>query len=166
MLYVFIWNIDSVFFVFFAKTIYVRSRYNIMEWCNCGMSFKNSMKILKDIWDRSGEGSLVCPQCHGSLTMIQVEPVYDSNNPYTPYKTVIECSSCSFQLITESFAILGSVKSFDSHNIEIASWSPSGSRVVSVYEHILGYELLKELQNSAELVEFLVVNKQVVQVIG
>jgi hypothetical protein len=98
--------------------------------------------------------------------MIQIEPISDTENPYVPYKTVIECVSCSFKLTTESFTILGSVKDFDSHHIEIASWSPSGSRVLSKYEHILSYNLLKELKKSAELVEFLIVNKQVVQVIG
>ena len=129
------------------------------------MSFRKNMDVLKDIWDKTG-GSMLCPQCKGILTMIQVEPIPDTDNPYVPYKTVIECSSCSFKLTTESFTILGSVKDFDSHNVEIASWSPSGSRVESKYEHILSYELLKELKKSGELVEFLVVNKQVVQVIG
>ena len=129
------------------------------------MSFKKNMDVLKDIWDKTG-GSMICPQCKGTLTMIQIEPILDTENPYVPYKTVIECSSCSFKLTTESFTILGSVKEFDSHNAEIASWSPSGSRVLSKYEHILNYNLLKELKKSADLVEFLVVNKQIVQVIG
>ena len=129
------------------------------------MSFKKNMAVLKDIWDKTG-GSMICPQCKRTLTMIQIEPISDTENPYVPYKTVIECVSCSFKLTTESFTILGSVKDFDSHHIEIASWSPSGSRVLSKYEHILSYNLLKELKKSAELVEFLIVNKQVVQVIG
>ena len=129
------------------------------------MSYKKNMKVLEEIWDRTG-GSMICPQCKGSLTMIQVEPIYDTENAYTPYKTVIECTSCSFKLVTESFTILGSVKEFDSHHVEIGSWSPSGSRILSRYEHILSYDLLKELKESGELVEFLIVNKQVVQVIG
>ena len=130
------------------------------------MSYKKNMKILENIWDKSRGEAMACPQCQGSLTMVQIEPIYDSENPYTPYKTVIECTSCSFKLVTESFAILGSVKNFDSHHAEIGSWSPSGSRVLSKYEHILSYDLLKELEKTGELVEFLVVNKQVVQVIG
>ena len=129
------------------------------------MSFKRNMGVLKDIWDKTG-GSMICPQCKKTLTMVQIEPISDTENPYVPYKTVIECTSCSFSLTTESFTILGSIKDFDSHIIEIASWSPSGSRVLSKYEHILNYNLLKELKKSAELVEFLIVNKQVVQVIG
>ena len=129
------------------------------------MSFKKNMDVLKDIWDKTG-GSMICPQCKGTLTMVQIEPIYDTENPYVPYKTVIECSSCSFKLITESFTILGSIKDFSSHHVEIASWSPSGSRVVSEYEHILNYDLLQGLKKSSELVEFLIVNKQVVQVIG
>ncbi len=129
------------------------------------MSFKKNMGVLKDIWNKT-DGSMICPQCKATLTMVQIEPISDTENPYVPYKTVIECISCSFTLTTESFTILGSIKDFDSHNIEIASWSPSGSRVLSKYEHILNYNLLKELKKSAELVEFLIVNKQVVQVIG
>jgi len=129
------------------------------------MSFKKNMDVLKDIWDKTG-GSMICPQCKGTLTMVQIEPIPDTTNPYVPYKTVIECSSCSFSLTTESFTILGSIKDFDSHHVEISSWSPSGSRVLSKYEHILNYNLLKDLKKSAELVEFLIVNKQVVQVIG
>lgn len=129
------------------------------------MSFTKNMDVLKEIWDKTG-GSMICPQCKGTLTMVQIEPIADTENPYVPYKTVIECDSCSFRLTTESFTILGSVKTYDSHKIEIASWSPSGSRVLSKYEHILNYNLLRKLKNSGELVEFLVVNKQVVQVIG
>jgi len=129
------------------------------------MNFKKNMDVLKNIWDKT-DGSMICPQCKRALTMVQIEPISDNENPYVTYKTVIECSSCSFRLTTESFTILGSIKDFGSHNVEIASWSPSGSRVLSKYEHILRYDLLQELKKSAELVEFLIVNKQVVQVIG
>jgi hypothetical protein len=38
--------------------------------------------------------------------------------------------------------------------------------VISRYEHILDYDLLKKLKESCELKEFLIVNKQVIQVIG
>jgi len=41
-----------------------------------------------------------------------------------------------------------------------------GSRVLSHYEHILDYEQLKRLKESAELVEFLIVNDMVIQIIG
>jgi len=129
------------------------------------MGFKTNMEVLKDIWDKTG-GTMICPQCRGLLTMVQVEPIYDTGNPYVPYKTIIECASCSFKLTTESFTILGSIKDFGSHEIEIASWSPSGSRVLSKYEHILNYDSLQKLKKTGELVEFLIVNKQVVQVIG
>lgn len=130
------------------------------------MSYNNDLKILEGIWKKNRGEMLICPQCGGSLTMIQSEQIYDTTTPYVPYRTVIACIKCPFKLTTESFTILGSVKTFDSHYVEIGSWSPSGSRVLSKYEHILSYELLKELQNNGELVEFLVVNKQVVQVIG
>jgi hypothetical protein len=130
------------------------------------MSFKKNLKVLENIWGKDRGEVMICPQCQGSLTMIQVEPIYDKDSLYLPYKTVIECDSCTFRLETESFTILGSVKNFDSHHVEIGSWSPSGSRVISRYEHILSYDLLKDLEKTGELVEFLVVNNQVVQVIG
>ncbi len=130
------------------------------------MSYKKNLKILEGIWRKNRGEAMTCPQCQGSLMMVQIEQIYDTENPYIPYKTVIECNSCSFKLITESFTILGSIKNFDLHNVEIGSWSPSGSRVISRYEHILNYDLLRELEKTGELVEFLVVNNQVVQVIG
>ena len=130
------------------------------------MSYKKNLKILEGIWRKNRGEAMTCPQCQGSLMMVQIEQIYDTENPYVPYKTVIECTSCSFKLITESFTILGGVKNFDLHYVEIGSWSPSGSRVLSRYEHILSYDLLRELAKNGELVEFLVVNNQVVQVIG
>lgn len=140
--------------------------YIIKEWSISEMNYKKDVKILADIWDKTGKKNMICPQCGGSLTIVQVEPIYDAEEAYTPYKTVIECSSCSFKLETESFTILGSVKDFDAEYVEIGSWSPSGSRVLSRYKHLLSYDLLKELKNSGELVEFLIVNKQVIQIIG
>jgi hypothetical protein len=98
--------------------------------------------------------------------MVQVEPIYDAENAYTPYRTVIECDSCDFKLETESFTVLGSVKDFDAEYVEIGSWSPSGSRVLSKHKHLLSYDLLRDLKKSGELVEFLIVNNQVIQVIG
>jgi len=127
---------------------------------------KEDMDIVADIWDKSGDKSMVCPQCGEKMVLIQVEPISDAENAYVPYDTVIECTSCSFKIRAESFTILGSVKDFDATHVEIGSWSPSGSRVLSYYEHVLDYDVLKKLKESGELVEFLVVNKQVVQVIG
>jgi len=153
------------FLLIYAKTIYVR---NVYKYYKKGivMSNKKNAEVLASIWDRTGDKSFVCPQCGSSLTMIQIEPVEDTENAYTPYKTIIECDSCSFKLETVSFTILGSVKDFDAEYVEIGSWGPSGSRILSRYEHILDYNLLKDLKKSAELVEFLVVNNQVVQVVG
>jgi DNA-directed RNA polymerase subunit RPC12/RpoP len=127
---------------------------------------KRDMEILAEIWDQSSSKSLTCPQCGYKMIIVQVEPLQDAENAYVPYDTIIECSSCDFKIRAESFSILGCVKNFDLKYIEIASWSPSGSRVISRYEHILDYDLLKELKDSAELKEFLIVNKQVIQVIG
>lgn len=127
---------------------------------------KKDMEILAGIWDKTGGGSMKCPQCGGKMILIQIEPIQDTENPYVPYDTIIECTSCSFNVRAESFMILGSVKDFDLHHIEIGSWSPSGSRVLSRYEHVLNYELLKKLKESGELVEFLIVNEHAVQVVG
>jgi hypothetical protein len=127
---------------------------------------RKDMEIVASIWDKTGDKSMECPKCGGKMVLIQVEPIPDAENAYVPYDTIIECSSCSFKVRAISFSILGSVKEFDMKNIEIGSWSPSGSRVLSKYEHILDYDLLKKLKESGELVEFLVVNNQVVQVIG
>ncbi|RLF27892.1 MAG: hypothetical protein DRN05_05000 [Thermoplasmata archaeon] len=117
------------------------------------------------MWKKTGE-PMICPQCGGSMTIVQIEPVQDIENAYVPYRTVVECNSCSFKVEAESFTILGSIKDFDAEHVEIGSWSPSGSRVLSKYKHILSYDLLKELKKTGELVEFLIVDKQVVQVIG
>ena len=127
---------------------------------------RRDMEIVASIWDKTGEKSMKCPKCGGKMVLIQIEPITDAENAYVPYDTIIECNSCSFRIRAVSFSILGSVKDFDMRNIEIGSWSPSGSRVLSKYEHILDYDLLKILKDSGELVEFLVVNNQVVQVIG
>ena len=127
---------------------------------------KKNTEILAGIWDKASDKPMICPQCKGKLILVQVEPIPDVENAYIPYDTVIECTSCSFKIRVESFAILGSIKDFDVEHVEIGSWSPSGSRVLSRYEHILDYELLKKLKESSALVEFLIVNKQVVQVIG
>ena len=127
---------------------------------------KRDMEILADVWDQSSNKSLTCPQCEHKMIIVQVEPIQEAEDAYIPYDTVIECTSCDFKIRAESFSILGSIKNFDLKNVEIASWSPSGSRVISTYEHILDYDLLKKLKENAELKEFLIVNKQVIQVIG
>jgi len=129
------------------------------------MSYKKTT-IAEDIWGQSGQRSMVCPQCKGFLTVVQVEPIYEDDNAYTPYRTIVECASCSFRMVTESFTVLGSIKSYDDEYVEIGSWGPSGSRVASRFKHSISTNLLSELKKSQELVEFLVVNEHVVQVIG
>lgn len=127
---------------------------------------KKNIDVVASLWDKTGKKTMVCPQCGSEMVIIQLEPIYDAENAYTPYDTVIECTKCDFKIRTESFTILGSVKDFDLKNVEIGSWSPSGSRVISKYEHVLDYNLLKKLKESGELTEFLIVNQQVVQIIG
>jgi hypothetical protein len=129
------------------------------------MSYKKTT-IAEDIWEQNEQGNMVCPQCKGFLTVVQVEPIYETDNPYVPYQTIVECASCSFRMVTESFTILGSIKNYDDEYAEIGSWGPSGSRVVSRFKHSISTNLLNELKKSQELVEFLVVNEHIVQVIG
>jgi hypothetical protein len=129
------------------------------------MSYKKT-SVAEDIWGQTTQRSMTCPQCKGFLYVVQVDPIYDTDNAYTPYRTVVECSSCSFRMVTESFTILGGVKDFDNEYVEIGSWGPSGSRVLSRFKHSISSNLLNELKKSQELVEFLVVNEHVVQVIG
>ena len=127
---------------------------------------KKDLEILAIIWGKNGEDQLLCPQCKHKMIVIQLEPLVDTENAYFPYDTIIECTNCDFKIRAESFTILGSVKNFNLKTVEIASWSPSGCRVVSRYEHVVDYNLLKKLKESSELVEFLVVNDRVVQIIG
>lgn len=129
------------------------------------MNYKKTT-IAEDIWQQTEQRSMTCPQCKGFLTVVQVEPIYNPFNAYTPYRTVVECSTCSFRLVTESFTILGGIKNFDDKYVEIGSWGPSGSRILSRFEHSISINLLNKLKKSQELVEFLVVNEHVVQVIG
>lgn len=124
------------------------------------------MDIVANIWEQKGEEPLKCPKCGGKMVLIQLDPIQDAQNAYVPYDTIIECNSCSYKIRAVSFSILGSIKDFDMRHVEIGSWSPSGSRVLSKYEHLLDFDLLKKLKDSGELVEFLVVNNQVIQVIG
>ena len=138
-----------------------------MGWILVEMKYnKKEMEFLAKIWDKNNNQILVCPQCKSKMIIVQLEPIQDNENAYVPYDTIIECTNCDFKIRAESFSILGSVKDFDLKHMQIASWSPSGSRVISNYEHILDYDLLKKLKESGELKEFLIVNKQVIQVIG
>ena len=126
---------------------------------------KKNIEVIANIWDKKS-GSLICPKCGGDMVMVQIEPIHDAENAYVPYDTIIECNKCDYKIRTESFTILGSIRNFDLKNIEIASWSPSGSRVISNYEHVLDFQNLKRIKDSEELAEFLVVNNRVVQIIG
>ncbi|MBN1861380.1 MAG: hypothetical protein JW840_07970 [Candidatus Thermoplasmatota archaeon] len=129
------------------------------------MRYKKT-NVAEDIWRQTTSRSMTCPQCKGFLTVVQVEPIYDPDNAYTPYRTIVECSTCSFRMVTESFTILGGIKDFDTEFVEIGSWGPSGCRVLSRFKHSISATLLSELKKSQELVEFLIVNEHVVQVIG
>jgi len=129
------------------------------------MTYKKTT-VAEDIWIQTTSRSMTCPHCEGFLTIVLVEPIDDPNNAYTPYRTIVECSTCSFRMVTESFTILGGVKDFNAEFMEIGSWGPSGSRVLSRFKHSISSGLLTKLKKSQELVEFLIVNEHVVQVIG
>jgi len=127
---------------------------------------KKDMDVLAEIWEADENKPLICPNCGHNMIVVQLDPIQDDEEAYVPYDTIIECSYCDHKIRAESFSILGGVRSYDSKKVEIASWSPSGSRVVSRYEHMLDLDLLEKLKKSGELKEFLVVNKRAIQVIG
>jgi transcription elongation factor Elf1 len=126
---------------------------------------KTKNKILTGLWDDKGKHEFSCPQCEGHLIVVQLEPMNDMQNPFTAYDTVVECTNCSFNTRAISYTILGSIQSYDIDHITIAAWSPSGSRVIKTYEHLLDYDLLKECKKSKDLVEFLIVDDHIVQII-
>ncbi|MBS3748720.1 MAG: hypothetical protein KGY67_03370 [Candidatus Thermoplasmatota archaeon] len=126
---------------------------------------KTKNKILSKLWDNKKNHEFVCPQCGGHLIIIQLEPIEQNENPYTPYDTIVECTNCEFNAQAISYTILGSIQSYDLNHITIAAWSPSGSRVVKTFEHLVDYEQLKEVKSSKELVEFLIVDGHIVQII-
>lgn len=126
---------------------------------------KKHMDVVAGLWDKSSKESMICPKCQSKMILIQTEPMYDAHNAYVPYDSIVECTKCNYQVRTESFTILGGVKDFNLKEVEIASWSPSGSRVISRYEHLLDFDLLKKIKKKGELVEFLIINNRVIQVI-
>lgn len=124
---------------------------------------KRDAEILSEAWKES-EQYMHCPKCDNDMIISQINPVNSSDDNYVSFDTIIECSSCSFKLRSESFKVLGGVKDFDLKKISIGSWSDSGSRTSLDYEHVLDYDILKKLKESGELVEFLIVNDHVVDV--
>ena len=107
---------------------------------------------------------IVCPKCGSDMMISQINPINSTDSDHVSFDTVIECSSCSFKLRSESFKVLGGVKDFDLKKISIGSWSDSGSRTSNDFEHVLDYDVLKNLKESGDLVEFLIVNKHVVKI--
>jgi len=126
---------------------------------------KTKNKILSKVWDDTNKNEFICPECGGHLIVVQLKPIEDYENPYTPYKTVVECTNCDFNAHAISYTILGSIQSYDLHKVTIAAWSPSGSRIIKTVEHLLDYHQLKEVKESKELVEFLIVDDHIVQII-
>jgi hypothetical protein len=125
---------------------------------------KRDANILSDAWNESNQ-SLTCPKCGKDMNISEINPKSGLDDDYISFDTIIECNSCSFKLRTESLKILGGVKDFDLKKISIGSWTNSGSRISSDYEHVLDYNMLKQLKESGDLVEFLIVNNHVVDII-
>ena len=125
---------------------------------------KRDAEIIAKVWDKNCEKSMKCPHCGKCMSIEKIEPINDFDNAYVPFDTTIECEKCNFKIRAESFTFLGGVKNYDLKKVEIGSWSPSGRRVVSNYEHLMNYDILKELRDSGKLVEFLVINKQIVNI--
>ena len=124
---------------------------------------KRDANILSEAWNESNQ-YMICPKCGSEMMISQINPINTSDDDHISFDTIIECSSCSFKLRSESFKVLGGVKDFDLKKISIGSWSDSGSRISNDYEHVLDYDVLKNLKESGDLVEFLIVNKHVVRI--
>ena len=124
---------------------------------------KRDANILSEAWEESNQ-FMKCPKCGSDMMISQINPINSTDSDHVSFDTVIECSSCSFKLRSESFKVLGGVKDFDLKKISIGSWSDSGSRTSNDFEHVLDYDVLKNLKESGDLVEFLVVNKHVVKI--
>lgn len=131
---------------------------------NC--SKQHALKTISDLWLHSSSKGLKCPRCKSNIVLVQAHEIQDWDNPYQAYDTIVECVSCSYRTQAVSYTILGSVRQYDLKQVTINGWSPSGSRVESTYEHILDYQLLKELKSSGELIEFLIVDDHVIEVIS
>ena len=125
-----------------------------------------SLKTMSDLWLHSDKNGLKCPSCKGDLILIQAEEIQDWDNPHHAYDTIVECMSCPYKTQAISYTITGSVQDYDVDHITIIGWSSTGSRAETTYEHVLDYNLLKELKSTEELVEFLIVDAHVIQVIG
>ena len=54
---------------------------------------KRDIDILTRAWDPTGEKPMKCPKCGKHMIIVQVEPVYDAENAYVPFDTIIECTS-------------------------------------------------------------------------
>jgi Zn ribbon nucleic-acid-binding protein len=135
-------------------------------WCRVEMKYSqnNTLKNISDLWKINKKG-FKCPNCKADLIIVQADAIQDWNNPYQSYDTIVECVYCSFQAQAVSYTILGSLNKYDINKITIEGWSPSGSRVETTLEHLLDYQLLKELKSSQDLVEFLIIDEHAIQVI-
>ena len=143
----------------FSSLIYIKiGGHNIMAYN------KRDADILTEAWDETTR-SLTCPKCGSEMNISEINPRSGLDDDFMSFDTMIDCNNCAFKLRTESLKILGGVKDFDLKKISIGSWSNSGSRVSSDFEHVLDYDRLKKLKESGDLVEFLVVNKHVIDVI-
>jgi hypothetical protein len=125
---------------------------------------KEDANIISEAWNENNQ-YMICPKCGKEMNISQINPIYNSDDDFITFDTIIECVSCYFKLRSKSFKILGGVKDFDFKKISIGSWSNSGSRTSSDFEHVLDYNILKQLKESGELVEFLIVNNHVVDII-
>ena len=92
---------------------------------------KRDAEIIAKVWDKNSEKSMKCPHCGKNMSVEKIEPINDFENAYVPFDTTIECKKCNFKIRAESFTFLGGVKNYDLNKVEIGSWSPSGSRVIS-----------------------------------
>jgi len=109
---------------------------------------EEDIDILKRIFAKNDP--LKCPEC-GSFLIV---------NAY------LECPKCGFKKRVNTFTVYGAVRDYTENTVEIGSWSETGGREINTFHHILSEKLLRELKESQDLVEFLVVDDTIIAVIG
>lgn len=122
-------------------------------------------KLIPTIWEKNKKDELKCPHCNHDLKITSIDTVDEYETPFTQYQTVLSCSSCPFKTDSLSYAVSGSIQKFDLDSITISGWAPSGSRTVSKLKHFMDYDKLKDLSESDDLFDFLVIDDHVVKII-
>lgn len=123
---------------------------------------EEDIEVMRKLFDK--DNPMRCPKCEYSLIVIDLSPTYGPHGMIR--NTYLECPKCGFKRRVNSYTIYGAVREYSKETVEIGSWSEIGGREVNIFRHILSENLLKELKETQDLVEFLIVDNVVIAVIG